>query len=372
MLGQPAPTLAQLDAIPYSASSPTAAASTRNADVYACVRCLSDAASSIPLIPYRETATGRVRFTGPLADLLDRPAPATSQANLVGQLMTHLCLWGNAFLAKYRDADGRIEQLGLISPDRVAPALIGGQALFTITEPSTGRQTVHDTGDIIHIRSSMSLDGLTGLSPIRQCRVALDLSSNLASHAAAFFHNGARPSGILSLPAGASSREAVEVVKATVEANHTGTRNAHRIMLMQGDVTFTPIAGPLDDLQFAEQRRLSTQEIARIFRVPPRLIGAPTGESMHYSNAESAQLEFVQHSLRPWLVLIEQAITNDRDLSQPSVYAEFLIDALLRADSKTRAEIYTQALNPDTGWMTRSEVRQRENLDPEIAEEATR
>lgn len=122
-------------------------------------------------------------------------------------------------------------------------------------------------------------------------------------------------------------------------------------------------------MQFVQQRQLSTAEIARVFRVPGRMLNAPSGDdSMTYANVEQAALEFVTWGLRPWLVAIEQAITSDTDLCRgPNVYVEFLLDALLRADSKTRAEIYAIALDPVKGYMSRAEVRRLENLDPEDA-----
>jgi phage portal protein BeeE len=98
------------------------------------------------------------------------------------------------------------------------------------------------------------------------------------------------------------------------------------------------------------------------------MIGGSTGDSLTYSNAEQQQLLFVTHSLRPWLVLIEQAISADPDLASQNQYVEFLLDGLLRADSATRADVYTKALNPQTGWMTRAEVRELENLEPESAQ----
>lgn len=147
---------------------------------------------------------------------------------------------------------------------------------------------------------------------------------------------------------------------------HQGTQNAHKIAIVTGgEVDFTALTMPLDDAQFLEQRKLSAVEVARVFRVPPWMIGADSGESMTYSNVEQEALHFVTYSLRPWLVCIEQAITADPDLCSARVYVEFLLDALLRADSATRAEVYTKALDPITGWMNRDEVRRLENLDPE-------
>jgi len=331
------------------------------ADVFACVRVLSDAAASVPLICYRKTAEGRTRADGRLADLLRRPAPATTQANLIGQVMTHLLLWGNCYAGKFRDGEGRVSQLALLHPDRVTPELRAGEPRYVVND-GRGRQTEHGVEDIIHIRA-LSTDGLLGISPVRQCRVALGLAQSLAEHAVMFFENGARPTGILKAPAGQD--EALRRISDVWSARHAGTRNAHRIAVISGEVEFTAITGPLDDLQFVEQRHLSTAEIARVFGVPPWMVGASSGDSMTYSNTESQALSFVTHSLRPWLVLIEQALSEDTDLAPGALYVEFLLDALLRADSATRSDVYTRALDPVTGWMTREEVRRLENLDPE-------
>ena len=332
------------------------------ADVWACVRVLSDAAASVPLIAYRRTENGRQRATGALADLLRLPAPATTQSALMGQLMAHLQLYGNGWLGKWKDIEGRVEQLALLHPERVTVELRAGRPVYTILDGRGGRSE-HGTDDVLHIRAPLSVDGLTGLSPIRQCRVALGLAGNLAEHANEFFAAGGRPDGILK--AGVGGQEALKALRETWHTSRQRNRG-RGIAVVGGDVEFVPVSGPLDDLQFVEQRAMSTSEIARIFKVPPYLVGAAvSGDSMTYSSTEMQSLNFVVHSLRPWLVAIEQAITNDTDLCRGSLYVEYLLDALLRADSKTRADVYALALDPDRGWLTRAEVRRLENLDPE-------
>ncbi len=278
--------------------------------------------------------------------------------------MAHLQLYGNAFIGKFRDAEGRVEQLALLHPDRVTVELRDGRLVYTVND-GFGRQSEHGVEDIVHVRG-LSTDGLVGVSPVRACRVAMDLSASLAAHANRFFQNGARPTGILRVPRFPTA-EAEDAFGAEFSSNELGLRNAHKIAVVTGDdpLDFTQFTGALDDLQFVEQRHLSTAEIARIFRVPPWMLGAGSGDSMTYSNTESQALAFVTHSLRPWLVLIEQAISEDADLCPGALYCEFLLDALLRADSKTRSEVYTAALDPITGWMTRDEIRRAENLPPE-------
>jgi HK97 family phage portal protein len=140
------------------------------------------------------------------------------------------------------------------------------------------------------------------------------------------------------------------------------------VAVVTGEVDFKPVSFNPRDYEFVDQRKLSTTEIARIFSVPPSLINAPSNDSMTYSNVEQEGARFVAFCLRPYLTAIEQALSNSVLCSQ-NTYTEFLLDSLLRADSRTRAETYALALgNPQTGapgWMSRDEVRQRENLPAE-------
>jgi HK97 family phage portal protein len=341
------------------------AAAMRVADVYSCIRCLADAAASVPLILYRRTASGRERVNGGrTVELLNRPGPATSQANLIGQAVAHLNAAGNCYFGKYKDADGQVVQLGLLDPDRVQVELKRGEPLYTLTSPQ-GLTTEHGTDDILHVRA-LSTDGLLGLSPIRQCQVAMRVATGAGQFLDAYLAQGFRPSGFISIGHDANFDQ-VESLKESMRNNHGGVNRMHQIGVFGGaDMKWIPVASTLGDAEFVEQRKLSTAEICRIFRVPPWMVGAPSGDSLTYSNTEQQQLAFVTHSLRPWLVLIEQAITNDPDLCRgPNTYVEFLLDGLLRADHATRADVYTKALDPLTGWMSRAEVRGLENLPAE-------
>jgi HK97 family phage portal protein len=335
-----------------------------NPDVWACTRVLADAAASCPLVVYRRLpGRERERANGRTAELLQTPAEGTTQAGLVAALMAHLLLWGNAYLGKFRDTDGRVEQLLLIPPDRVQVERRRGRVVFTVTDEQ-GRMSEHGFDDIIHVKA-LSTDGLVGLSPIRQMRATLELNNAVREAATALFRNNCRPSGILRVN-GNSSDDALQALKEAWRARNTGER-AGGIAVISGDLEFTPVGMPADDAEFVAARKLTATECARAFRIPPWMIGAEGGDSMTYSNTESQALAFVVYSLQPWLRAIEQALTADRDLFTASMFAEFLIDGLLRADSKTRAEVYEKALNPLTGWMRRDEVRRLENLEPESA-----
>jgi HK97 family phage portal protein len=349
--------------LPRVADSPILASTAPlNPDVFACVRVFTDAAASCPLIVYRRQADNeRRRARGRTADLLERPAEDTTQANLVSTIVSHLLLWGNAYVGKYRDSEGRIEQLIPIDPGQVSVERRQGRIVFTITTLEAGMQEL-GLDDIVHVKA-LSRDGIVGFGPIGAMRATLELNEATRTASSSLFLNNGRPSGILAMGHSASKTQA-EALKDQWQARHGGEL-AGGIAVLSGELTFTPLSMPADDAQYVEARKLSATEVARVFRLPPWMIGAESGDSLTYSNVEMQALAFVTFSLRPWLTVIEQALSADRDLFGPSLFCEFLIDGLLRADSKTRSEVYSRALDPVKGWMNREEVRRLENLAPE-------
>ena len=358
----PAPDV-QAGALPYG-SAPPLNVNTGNvlrvSDAYACVRVLADSISSLPLHVYRRTPAGRIPAgdSSRAVQLLNRPSPGSTGVDLISQVMVHLTIHGDAFIAKWR-ADGEIVQLGLISPDSVQVELRGQRIVYTI-DTLHGRVEVGPS-DILHVKA-MSTDGLRGMSPVTQCRTALGLSSSLQESARQFSEQGSRPSGILTVPSG--NTEAVKVASAKWNERHSGVQNFHKVAVLAGDVKFEPIAFSADDSQFLQQRELSAREVARVFRVPAWAIDAPTGDSLTYANTLDQNRSLVTHSLRPWIVRIEKAISDDADLCVGNTYVQFDLDGLLRADAATRAGIYEKALNAETGWLTRNEARELEDLPP--------
>lgn len=333
-------------------------------DVLACVRILAETASTLPLVAYRRAAGGRVRLeSGRTAELLRRPSPGNTQCALVSQLVGSLVLRGNAYLGKFRNGEGEIEQIALLPPDRVRVELRGGVPLYELAHES-GRLTTHDASDVLHLKT-LSADGVLGLSPIGLAREALGLALALEQQASAIVANDATPLGVLSVPPGPEQSDVMENLRAGFEARHRGARNSGRVAVLAGEIKFSPVSLSPVDADFVAQRKLSTQEICRLFRVPGSLVNAESGGSLTYSTSETEALGLVKFSLAPLLVVVEQGISGDPDLCPGGAYVEFLVDGLLRADSATRASVYSAALDPVTGWLRRDEVRQLENLDPE-------
>lgn len=345
-----------LDANPHNAL--------RIADAYACVRVLSDSVASLPPRIYRKTGAGRVPVGDDqrLAALLKSPAPGSTHADLFGTLMSHLQTHGNAYVGKYR-SDGEIVSLGCLYPSEVRVELKGNVITYILTRQDG--QFRLGLGDVLHIKA-MSANSLVGLSPVAQCRLALSLSANLQESAMQFFENGSMPSGVMSIE-GASAEGVKAFEEEWKNRQSLQAGKFHSIAVVNGDTKFTPIAFNADDSQFLQQRQLSATEVARVFRVPPWMIGAPAGDSLTYSNTLEQNRAFVTHSLRPWLTRIEAAFSNDADLCPGGTFLEFDLDNLLRADAATRSEIWQRALgsNIQPAWMTPDEVREAESLPPQ-------
>src|SRR4051794_7636018 len=243
---------------PYSDPRPvTPDAALKLADAYACVRVLADSISSLPLKAYRRTDQGRVPIGSDarISQLLERPAPGSTSVDLISQIVVHLNVYGEAFLGKYR-SDGEIVQLGLLPGDQMQVELRGQRMVYTL-ETTTHGEVELGPEDVLHIKG-MSLDGLRGLSPIRQCAVALGVADALGRYAKGYFERGARPSGVLTVP-NQSSSTATDMSAQLANARHGGVDNMHRVMVVSGDVQFTPISLSADDSQFVETREVSTR-----------------------------------------------------------------------------------------------------------------
>ena len=191
------------------------------------------------------------------------------------------------------------------------------------------------------------------------------MASALTTAASATWANGSVPAGLLRVQAGPTAQDQAQSLADAWQARHGGPEQRGRVAVVTGEVEWQSISMSLADAQWAEQVRLNLQDAARIFGIPPSRLNVPSNDSLTYSTTESEGIAFVTTALMPRLRLIEAAISADPDLCTGPMYTEFLVEGLLRGDSTTRAAFYTAALNPATGWMSRSEVRERENLPRE-------
>ena len=347
--------------------------------VYCCVRILSEAVASLPLQFYRYTDDGgkEKAVEHPLYFLLhDEPNPEMTSFIFRETLMTHLLLWGNAYSQIIRNGKGEVVALYPLMPDRMkVDRDEHGRLYYEYTvydsDDVDGRKGTNKVGrtvrlqphDVLHI-PGLGFDGLVGYSPIAMAKNAIGLAIATEEYGSKFFANGAAPSGVLEHP---GTIKDPSKVRESWQATFGGSGNANKIAVLEEGMKYTPISISPEQAQFLETRKFQIDEIARIFRVPPHMIGDL--EKSSFNNIEQQSLEFVKYTLDPWVSRWEQAMV--RALLTPDekkkYFFKFNVDGLLRGDYQSRMNGYATARQ--NGWMSANDIREIENLDRIPAEQ---
>ncbi len=339
--------------------------------VYSCVRILSEAVASLPLHLYRYTETGSEKaMEHPLYRVLhDEPNPEMTSFIFRETLMTHLLLWGNAYSQIIRNGKGDVVALYPLMPDRMQVnrddkgRLYYEYSVGNDDPPINKKSTVKlSPSEVLHV-PGLGFDGLQGYSPIAMAKNAIGLAIATEEYGSKFFANGAQPSGVLEHP---GVLKDPEKVRESWTSTFGGSHNANKVAVLEEGMKYTPISISPEQAQFLDTRKFQVNEIARIFRVPPHMIGDL--EKSSFNNIEQQSLEFVKYTLDPWVARWEQAI--QRTLLTPyekgKMYVKFNVDGLLRGDYESRMRGY--AVARQNGWMSANDIRGLENLD-QIPEE---
>lgn len=330
---------------------------------YACVRVLSEEMAALPLKIYRRTSDSRkiVAPNHPLYRRLHVAANPYMTSFTFRETMQYcLCTHGNAYAELKDEGDGP-KTFWPIHPAYVIPEIDEDEKLkYKVRNPRTGAERTIDPEDILHIRA-LSANGLVGISPIRAAREAIGLGLATEQHGAAFFGQGARPGGVLQHP-GSLDDTSYDRLRRDWNAVHQGPGHAHQIAILEEGMQWQTIGIPNEDAQFLETRRFQVSEMARIFRIPPHMIGDL--EKATFSNIEQQAIEFIRHCLRPWMVRWEQELNIKLLGDQDEYFAEFEADAVLRGDTEARYKAYQTAIS--YGIVSPNEVRHMENLNPYV------
>ena len=335
--------------------------------VYSCVRILSEAVAGLPLHLYQYTdkSSREKAVENPLYFLL-HDEPNTEMTSFVFRetLMTHLLLWGNAYSQIIRNGKGEVVGLYPLMPDRMTVNRDEkGQLYYEYMVSSDDAKTLKggtvrlSPYDVLHI-PGLGFDGLVGYSPIAMAKNAIGLAIAAEEYGSKFYANGATPSGILEYP---GTVKEPDKVRESWNAGFGGSSNAHKIAVLEEGMKYTPISISPNEAQFLETRKFQINEIARIFRVPPHMVGDL--EKSSFSNIEQQSLEFVKYTLEPWLVRWEQAMQRSlipQD-DKSKYFIKFNVDGLLRGDYQSRMQGYATARQ--NGWMSANDIRELENLD---------
>ena len=336
--------------------------------VYSCVRILSETLAGLPLHVYRYNDSGGKEkyLKHPLYKLLhDEPNPEMTSFAFRETLMSHLLLWGNAYAQIIRNARGEVIALYPLMPNKMTVDRDSkGRLFYLYSRTSDDAPTLGDDSqvylapsEVLHI-PGLGFDGLIGYSPIAMAKNAVGLAIATEEYGAKFFANGAAPGGVLEHP---GTIKDPQKVKESWNAAYQGSKNAHRVAVLEEGMKYQPIGISPEQAQFLETRKFQINEIARIFRVPPHMLADL--EKSSFSNIEQQSLEFVKYTLDPWVVRWEQSMCRAllMESEKPIVFIKFNVDGLLRGDYVSRMSGYATARQ--NGWMSANDIRELENLD---------
>ncbi len=337
--------------------------------VYACVRILAEAIASLPLhvYEYQDDGGKKLVHDHPLYYLLhDEPNPEMTSFVFRETLMSHLLIWGNAYAQIIRDGAGRVLGLYPLLPDKMEVQRDDrGNIYYVYSRNSDENPMFKEYGniklkaeDVLHI-PGLGFDGLIGYSPIAMAKNAVGMTLACEEYGASFFANGANPGGVLEHP---GVLKDPSKVRKSWNSVYRGVNNAHKIAVLEEGMKYQQIGIPPEEAQFLETRKFQINEIARLYRIPPHMVGDLDKSS--FSNIEQQSLEFVKYTLDPWVIRWEQSL--QRSLLLPGEKGKYFIklnvDGLLRGDYQSRMNGY--AVGRQNGWFSANDIREMENMNP--------
>lgn len=337
--------------------------------VYACVRILAEAIASLPLhvYEYQDDGGKKLVHDHPLYYLLhDEPNPEMTSFVFRETLMSHLLIWGNAYAQIIRDGAGRVLGLYPLLPDKMEVQRDDrGNIYYVYSRNSDENPMFKEYGniklkaeDVLHI-PGLGFDGLIGYSPIAMAKNAVGMTLACEEYGASFFANGANPGGVLEHP---GVLKDPSKVRESWNSVYRGVNNAHKIAVLEEGMKYQQIGIPPEEAQFLETRKFQINEIARLYRIPPHMVGDLDKSS--FSNIEQQSLEFVKYTLDPWVIRWEQSL--QRSLFLPGEKGKYFIklnvDGLLRWDYQSRMNGY--AVGRQNGWFSANDIREMENMNP--------
>jgi len=331
--------------------------------VYACTRVIAESVAQLPLNIYRKENNGdsAVDSKHPLQTLLhDMPNSEMSAFDLHDFNISKILFRGTSYTQINRTGVGKVGELipltGRVKVDRDSRG-----KLYYFHTTLSGTEEVLRAEQVWRI-PGLSIDGITGLTPIGLARESIGMALASDEHGSRMLANGAVVPSVVEIP-DALSDQAYERVKQHFNENHVGTMNAGKPMLLEEGLKFKNIGLNNVDAQFLENRKYQVIDITRWYRVPPHMIGEL--DNATFSNIEHQGIYFLTHTLNVWLKRYTQSIY--RDLLTPAErqthFADFVVEALLRADSESRFDAYVKQIQ--NSMLTPNEARVKENLPRE-------
>jgi HK97 family phage portal protein len=333
---------------------------------YACVLLISDTISTLPVDSFIRFDGNRTPYR-PKPEWVIRPDIDLLRTEHFQQVLVSLLLDGNAFVRIYRDATGNIANLVCLDPLRVQvmrdPATREIKYRIITSNPMTDYAANSESEyvsqkDMLHMTEIRRPQELRGMSRVTELKDNLGLASALQSFAARFFGQGATAQGIIEYPDKLTREQAKDLVEG-FDNRHRGYRKAHKSGILFGGAKYVKTGANPDEAQMLDSRKLAIEEIARMFRVPPHMIGITTPGAMSYASVEQNNINFVTHTLRPYITKMEDAYSS---LLPTTAFIKFNVDGLLRGDFQTRVAGYMSGLQG--GFYSVNDIRRFEDLQP--------
>ncbi|MEQ8154490.1 MAG: phage portal protein [Clostridiaceae bacterium] len=326
--------------------------------VYACVRILAETIASLPLHTYKYNETGKEKaINHPIYHLLaDEPNPEMTSFVFRETLMGHLLLWGNSYSQIIRDGRGNVIALYPLLPDKMTVDRNEKGQIYYIYNKDGILYSLRSE-EVLHI-PGLGFDGLIGYSPIAMAKNAIGMAIATEEYGAKFFANGANPGGVLEHPGVVKDPQRV---RDSWNSVYQGTSNAHRVAVLEEGMKFQSIGIPPEQAQFLETRKFQTEEICRIFRVPPHLVASL--DRATFSNIEHQSISFIDNTIMPWVSRLEQSIQKSLFTQEEKkiYFVKFNLNARLRGDAVSRANFYQ--IMRQNGIMSANDIRELEEMN---------
>lgn len=326
--------------------------------VWAAVNVIAAGVAGLPIPVYRIDGPGRQRLRNHHLDWLLNEGPNEEQTPIVfwETAMLHVLISGNAYAEIRKDKAGRVASLDLMDPNDVLPQRLKGKLVYRVS----GSKSLEPT-QVFHV-PGLGWDGVRGYSPITIARQSIGLGIAAERFGASFFGGDGWPAVAAEFP-GKMTPEAQERFRESWKRLFSGSEKGHRLAVLEQGMKLNAFGLSQRDSQFLETRAFQVEEICRLYRVPQHKLFHKPNERPG-GNMEQEDVEFVQDTLRPWTIRIEQEINRKLipERERPDLYAEFLLDGRLRGDIKTRYEAY--ATGRKYGWLSANDIRRLENMNP--------
>ena len=323
---------------------------------YACVRLLSDTISTLPVDTFVRRDGNRLPYRPRPAWVYEPEGPGSSRIEYYKQIVVSMLLSHGAVVQILRNGAGEVVALQPLDPTRVD---IRRNKQTRLREyVIDGGQAVLSSDEVLYIPEMRRPGSLKGVSRVDELKQTLGLAKALDEFASRYFSNGANTSGMIEFPGNLTQEQAKDLVDA-FEAGHKGLKKAHRPGVLSGGAKFVKTGSDGEQAQMLQSRQFAVEEVARVFRVPPSMIGLNTPGAMSYASVEHNAIQFTRYSLTPLIAAIEEAHNR---LLPGDVFLRVNMDGLLRGDSATQAQVFSTALQ--AGYMSVNEARGLMDMRP--------